>query len=158
MKLNKDIIDNKNEIKDNDIKDNSINNNDNDNENELNELNDLNLFDNDNSNENQLFKLVNNFYENDNNFNTKSDITQKEINDLLKIRFSADLINSIGKKINVDLTDISDTYKNLTNEFLKLRISKNRKGRLEMFNAIKSMYNDMSGENEIKHKWFFNKK
>ena len=82
----------------------------------------------------QLYEAISEFYD---DIRTKTDIPSNTITTVLKLKFYANRLSRYNK--NNDLMDIDKIFNETLDDYYKLRISNNRQGRKEFFNAITNL-------------------
>jgi hypothetical protein len=82
----------------------------------------------------QLYEAISEFYD---DIRTKTDIPSNTITTVLKLKFYANRLSRYNK--DNDLMDIDKIFNETLDDYYKLRISNNRQGRKEFFNAITNL-------------------
>ena len=82
----------------------------------------------------QLYEAISEFYD---DIRTKTDIPSNTITTVLKLKFYANRLSRYNK--DNDLMDIDKIFNETLEDYYKLRISNNRQGRKEFFNAITNL-------------------
>ena len=82
----------------------------------------------------QLYEAISEFYD---DIRTKTDIPSNMITTILKLKFYANRLSRYNK--DNELLDIDKIFDNTLDDYYKLRVSNNRQGRKEFFNAITNL-------------------